>query len=439
MGTVFWFTVKQNTKGKGFVFATFLFPVILCLGCILACVIMAMNKGSEENKSVIKTVYVTNHTELSYLDFSEFGKFAGEEYGNIQFVTGEKKDIKAGKKERYALNAELTENDKEYAVRVNLPEWSEISYGEAVEFNGYLTGYVENLRTIDLVRRSKGENVKETDIMTALMPVHVEHNIAGEENAEGAGLGAELMKMLLPMLIIFMLYMMVLLYGQSVGKLIISEKVSKLMETMLITVKPYQLIAGKILAIVSIAVLQILLWIAGLSLGLFLGHFAAKQISPDYTNLIFEAAALVKELGSGMAFSAPAILLSVLAMIFGFIFYCVLAGLFAAPAAKAEELASSYGIFQMLAVIAFLAAYMLPLQGIDSSAVQVLLYVLPFTSSFMLSGDILTGNIGLAAGSGYLALLILLTAGLAVYAGRLYKNQVFYQGASGKWIQRFIK
>lgn len=432
MRTVFWFTVKQNTKGKGFVFATFIFPVLLSVICIAACVFMAMNTASEEKLSDIKTVYVNNLSEVSYLDFSGFGQFAGEEYEKLQFVMGKE----AGKKECYALNVEITECKEELAVKVNLPEWSELSYGEAEAFNGYLAGYVKNLRTADLVRKSGGDAVKEEDILTALMPVRVEHTTVGDEDA---GLGAELMKMILPMLIVFLLYMMVLLYGQAVGKLILSEKASKLMETMLITVKPYQLISGKILAIVSIAVLQILLWVSGISLGLFLGHFAAKQISPGYSNVIFDAVALMKELGNGMAFSLPAILLSVLALICGFVFYCVLAGLFAAPASKAEELASSYGIFQLLVVLAFLAAYMLPLQGIESAAVQAFLYILPFTSAFMLSGDILTGNVGVLSGCGYLALLVCFTAGVALYAGKIYKDQVFYRGVSGKWIQKLLK
>ncbi|MBR1742241.1 MAG: ABC transporter permease, partial [Lachnospiraceae bacterium] len=317
MADIFWFTFKQQTKGKGFIFATFIFPVILCLICILVCVFMAMGKDSDEELSPIKKVYVTNHTELSYMDFSGFTQFAGEEYEKLTFVT----EGAAGKKELHALDVELAEGEKEYAVKLNIPAWSEISYDEAEEFNTLFAGYVEKLRTIDAVMRSKGSEAKEEDILTALMPVNVERTTVGDE---AAGVGAELMKMLLPMLVIFLLYMMVLLYGQAIGKLVISEKVSKLMETLLVTVKPYQLIAGKILAVVVIAVLQIVLWVLGLVLGLSFGNLAAKQIDPDYSNLLFEAVKLIRELGAGMAFSAPAVVLTVLSLIFGFIFYCVL-------------------------------------------------------------------------------------------------------------------
>lgn len=432
MGQVFHFTWQQNTKGKGFFFSTFLFPVILCVLCIVVNLATAVWGSSEEETSAVEKVYVENHTKLGYLDFSDFCKYAGAKYEQLEFeLTGH-----ATEQEPFALDVTLEETEEEYAMTVHLPEWSTLSKQEVEEFNDGMAGYVEQLSAVDAIKHSGKTNASEAEILAALMPVQQEEMTMGDA---WAGLGAELMKEFLPMLLVFLLYMMVLLYGQAIGKIVISEKVSKLMETLLVTVKPYQLISGKILAMIAIAVMQICLWILGLAAGLWLGNFFAKEVNPNYSNVIFEAVKLIQELGAGLAFSTAAVIFSILAFVMGFIFYCVLAGLFATPVSKAEELASSTTLFQTFVVIAFLAAYMLPSQGIDSKAIEMLLHLLPFTSAFMLSGDILVGNVELLPGAGYLLLLVIITIGIAIYTGKLYKNQVFYNNASGSFFKRLFR
>lgn len=431
MGKVFRFTFMQNTKGKGFVFITFIVPVIICAICILADVIAASGDSSETYNPVEK-VYVTNNSDLSYVDFGGFRQYAGEEYDNVEFIM----DAKAPENELNSLDMTIEENDEEYAVKVHIPDWSEITYGEAKDFNNIAAGYVEKLRTIDAAMKSGGNNVSESDIMKALIPVQVEFTTIGDEDA---GLGAELIKMILPMFMVLFLYFIVIIYGQSIGKIIISEKVSKLMETLLINVRPYQLISGKILAMTLIAALQIVMWFTGIVAGLIIGDMAAKSIEPEFSNVIFNAMDLIRDGSVGMAFSIPALILSVIAIIIGFVFYCVIAALFASPVSKAEELATSTGIFQTIVIISFLAAYMLPLQGINSQAIDIALHVIPVTSAFMLSGDILIGNISIIAGAGYMALLVIFTAGIAIYAGKLYRNQVFYYSARGSFAKRLFR
>lgn len=59
----------------------------------------------------------------------------------------------------------------------------------------------------------------------------------------------------------FIMYMFVIIYGAMVMQGVIEEKSGKVLEVMVSTVRPYQLMMGKILGIASVAVLQFLIWV----------------------------------------------------------------------------------------------------------------------------------------------------------------------------------
>lgn len=61
---------------------------------------------------------------------------------------------------------------------------------------------------------------------------------------------------------IMLLYMTVLLYGQMIGRSVVTEKTSKTVELMLSSVKPWELMFGKILGLGLAGILQYLFWIA---------------------------------------------------------------------------------------------------------------------------------------------------------------------------------
>lgn len=59
----------------------------------------------------------------------------------------------------------------------------------------------------------------------------------------------------------FMMYMMVLLFGTQVMQGVIEEKTSRIVEVIISSVKPFQLMMGKILGIAAVCLVQILAWI----------------------------------------------------------------------------------------------------------------------------------------------------------------------------------
>ena len=74
------------------------------------------------------------------------------------------------------------------------------------------------------------------------------------------------------MVMTFVLYMFLLLYGQMVMTSIIEEKNNRVLELVVSAVKPMQLMMGKIIGVALVAVVQIVLW------GILLGVMSAAVL-----------------------------------------------------------------------------------------------------------------------------------------------------------------
>lgn len=85
----------------------------------------------------------------------------------------------------------------------------------------------------------------------------------------------------------FVMYMFVIIYGSQVMQGVIEEKSGKVLEVMVSTVRPYQLMMGKILGIASVAVLQFVIWIVIIFVG---GSLVMQFMMP--ADLVESAAAI---------------------------------------------------------------------------------------------------------------------------------------------------
>lgn len=85
----------------------------------------------------------------------------------------------------------------------------------------------------------------------------------------------------------FVMYMFVIIYGSMVMQGVIEEKSGKVLEVMVSTVRPYQLMMGKILGIASVAVLQFVIWMVIIFVG---GSLVMQFMMP--TDLVESAAAI---------------------------------------------------------------------------------------------------------------------------------------------------
>jgi ABC-2 type transport system permease protein len=97
--------------------------------------------------------------------------------------------------------------------------------------------------------------------------VHIDKQGANKSN----GLGA----FFLPFLLLMAIYMTVLIYGLYVMRSVIEEKSSRVVEVLLGSVTPFQLMAGKIIGVGMVGLTQIAIWAAG---AMLLGSGAVAMV-----------------------------------------------------------------------------------------------------------------------------------------------------------------
>ncbi|HKF21188.1 MAG TPA: ABC transporter permease [Candidatus Angelobacter sp.] len=103
--------------------------------------------------------------------------------------------------------------------------------------------------------RSKG--LSEADIQASQKRVEVT-----AENPTGAKNGNPVLNLLAMIFLVIVLFMSVLLYGVQVMQAVLEEKSSRVMEVMLSTAQPKELMAGKIVGVGAVGLTQVAIWIA---------------------------------------------------------------------------------------------------------------------------------------------------------------------------------
>lgn len=426
---VFGFTASQNLKGKGFKLSTILIALVIAIifaaVSILQAVLQDKDNGEDDIDSIIDTterfdidIYYVNETNIS--DGLIQGITEAEAFKKCSLIpVGEadreaaKKDVNgylAGKKD--AILMTLVEDEDSISVKYYIPYDTEVSNETADIIGASFDSYYEYI--------SVNQITELDEIHMSLYNADV-HSASLKAGEEPDSIGLMLAKMLVPMLFSLVLYMMILLYGQNITKIVVSEKSSKLMETLLTSVKPYAIIAGKIVAVSGIAIMQMLIWLASGVAGYCLGERIAESINPGYINYTSLIIDMIAE--SSDAFSIGAVLIAVLMVIIGFFMYSVLAGLVAALVERMEDISSVMSLFQLPVVAGFLGSYFVSMSG--SEAFKTIVTYLPVTSPFYVPSGIMVGEISIVSGITSLLAVVLVTLALIIFTGRIYKGKLF--------------
>lgn len=260
----------------------------------------------------------------------------------------------------------------------------------------------------------------------------------GEEKSSNAGIlyGAGFVLGIL-------IYMFVLIYGIQIMQGVIDEKTSRVVEVIVSSVKPFQLMLGKIVGIASVGLLQFIIWIVLISVlsTAVMGYFGQKmpqqQMSEQIAGQIGGAEAqeaaemqnmktmkLLEELGQ--------IPFGRIAFVFVFYFlggYLLYGALFAAVGSAVDSIQESQQ-FQFPITLPLLIGYMglfLFILRDPHGPISFWLSVIPFTSPVAMVGRIAFGVPGWQ-----LALsMVLLVAGFIFttwIAARIYRVGILMTG-----------
>lgn len=422
-GRVFRFTFVQNFKGKTFKIV-FIVVAVLLFAMAFA-VNLLIGHGMKPNP--IEKLYIYNETSLENMQYDLIKEVGGEDYKELEIIEI-KKDVKledamktVQEDEDICTLAVLSEDKEngEYKILMYVNEEGEASESDAEDI-------AELIQTAFTSFKYMNMEADEQQLMALMIPVNVRHTQDGENPEEETNTGVQILKMVMPAVFGFVLYFMLLFYGQGIAKNVLSEKSSKIMELMLTGVTPIALISGKVLALTLSAIMQFMVWVGCGVGGYVAGDIVAGNIYEGYENPLYEVIKALKEMGAMEAFSAKSIVLAVLTLCIGFLFYCVLAGLFGSLLSKPEELASVMGVYNIAVVAGFMVSYMGSL--LEKKALLRIGRYVPFCSPFMLPADIMVGNMKMIEVLISTAILIVSTIIVIIATGKVYEMTVLYKG-----------
>lgn len=240
--------------------------------------------------------------------------------------------------------------------------------------------------------------------------------------------------------IIILSIFIIALSAEGIAVSVLTEKSSKIVEYLMMSVKPMALIVGKTLAMLCTVLVQFIALFAGLLLSCFLNGYLVNE------TFSFTPAASMEQFLSLEIFHAVnpgIILLSVIILVAGVIFYCTLAGVAGASVSRMEEIGEASKLYNIVMII---GAYFGLFVAISSSAselpvVNYIAYLLPLSSPFILPVHLILGKVSPLIGCISLAILILFIALAFLAASRIYANMLFYSGKPMKLknLIQFIK
>lgn len=420
--TVFSFTFQQTTKKTSFKVVTILISLLIFGALILTNLLMAKpEKQDEPQSSPIKNVYVLDNSGLKSTNYKDFiAQVDGQQFDHISFFNVDEKSeedaIKYAKsKSSDSVAVIISSKGTDYEMKAIIPDNSTIGKEDAEALLGIMTSAFQSNKLMQV-------GLSEEQLSFVLKPSVLSFDTTGKNNNETV----QIVKTVVPMLFSFILYFMLIIYSQNVCRSVAIEKTSKLMDTLLTSVHPYALIAGKVLANVVIALGQFTLWIASGVIGLFAGNAIARQIYPDFENIAVTLIKFLRDNIGSSALSVPAIIMAIFILCLGFLFYSVIAGLAGSTVSKPEETASSQGYFNMIIFVSWIVTYVTA--GSSNKALTTALRYIPLTSPFSLPADLIIGGMSLV--QGLLSIIILLAFTLLVIrlSAKIYKGLVLYNG-----------
>jgi len=234
-----------RVRKRTFIIATILIPVAFAALAIGSGLITAI--GAEGDKKILVK------------DDSGIFENSEVDHRNMTFTFSDE--------ELAALKVSYDED--EYDLLVYIPPFRELSRTthEVEYFSEKKPGIVQ-LERIERVIASafKEYKIEQSNIDRDLydsfsMSIEMESKTTEEGASEsGSGKTAAIIGTILGFVMGILMYMVILIYGQMVMRSVMEEKISRIAEVMISSVRPFQLMMGKILGVGAVGLTQLAIW-----------------------------------------------------------------------------------------------------------------------------------------------------------------------------------
>lgn len=237
---------------KSFILMTVLMPIIFAIIATLPFILSKMDGGDTQ------TVAIIDRT----------GQYASilEDTEQYHFVVADRplaQYREAGEEQEVTAVLEITQDLEQDPRAVSLFSFKTLPTGLESYINQKLSGYVSD-------QKLSAHNIPEIKeiIRSSQVQISAATYKWGQDGAENMSSGEA--SSFLGLMLSFVSYMFIMIYGGMVIQSVIEEKKSRIVEVMVSSVRPFELMMGKIIGVGLVGLTQMAIWIVlfmGISLG----------------------------------------------------------------------------------------------------------------------------------------------------------------------------
>ena len=364
-----------RVKSKGFIASLFLMPVLMC-GMVLLSSFLAIME--DKPKDMRKLVVIDETREIfAQMQAAITGHPTFQHKGELVYEFIE--EFAATEASETALRERV--NTKDLYAYLKIPE-NVLANGE-VRFYARTATNFEVQRALrrmisDIVRDKRfAESGYSQREVSQLMRAVKFNAYAVKSSAEvespietGARLG-------LGYILVFVLYMFVIIYANSIMRSVLEEKTTRIVEVIVSSIKPYQLLLGKLVGVCSVCLTMFAIWV-------LFGVMLFMNINPLLRIFGIESlpSRLLLIIGTVKMSSAEMLTYFFVYFIIGFFMYSTLYAVVGAICGSEEEAQQTGAPLTMLIIVPFIL--MVQLVRIPDSTFSVLLSHVPFFSPILM-------------------------------------------------------
>lgn len=298
-----------------------------------------------------------------------------------------------------------------------------------------ITSQIEN--TIE-EQRLKNYDIENLEEILDAVKANVSLQTYRNDQEAGSNASSSFLSYIIGTIMTFMLYIFLLLYGQMVMTSIIEEKNNRVLEIVVSSIKPAQLMMGKIIGIGLVAVTQVLIWAALISIisGSLLPALLPTEVMNEVTafnngtidiNTATNDADLLHALSvlGNVGYILSIFGYLMLFLIGGFLFY---SSIYAAIGSAVDNIQDA-GQFQSIVVFPIIIGLILSMTVVNdpNSTLATIMSMIPFTTPMVMMARI---PFGIATWEIIVSLVLLYISFLFMVwvAAKIYRVGIFMYG-----------
>ena len=417
----------ERVRKKSFIITTLLTPLFM-IAMMVAPSLMMMKGGSSTKKVVVidntENQFVgTQLTSGKTVEFNLLGVGTTVGQARAQFNDADKAfGI-------LVIGSDILDNPQNLQLILNDASSMSIEENIQNQIQGILR--TERLSRYDLENMDQilaDANVRVNSLQT------LKNN--GQEDDNGMEETSTVTSWIMGLILGMLLYFILIVYGQQVLQSVIDEKQTRVLDVMVTSCTPFELMMGKILGIAVVAALQIVIWavlVIGASafvMPMIMGNTGADAAMAAASAMSDPEIVGIASKLTNVSYLAGLFLELLLYIVGGFLFYASMYAAIGSAVDTPQDAAQFNGIIMMPVILAIIV--MMNVMNDPNSDLVFWCSMIPFTSPIVMMARI---PFGIPVWQIAVSLVVLYISFLLMtwLAGRIFRVGVFMHGKKPTW------